>query len=124
MSIHWILCFVFLMITPVLTIAAGILRGKGLKTIGQKGGYNTLLSVSSQEAWNIAQALCGKRYVIFGIVMAVLSGIILFAVPDSNTLNLYIFTGMLLLVQGLFEILLISSVEMALRARYQAKPAD
>lgn len=66
----WILCLFLLMIAPYLTLEAGILRKKKCATLGAGRGYRTELSMASQEAWDYAQQICSKRYMIAGILMA------------------------------------------------------
>lgn len=123
MSIHWILCLAALLTTPALDIILGLIRSKGLP-VGAKYGYKTILSLSSKEAWTHAQHASGMRYVMTGIVMGIASLLIMLSVPDSNTMNLYIFSVTLFLTQSIFEILLISSVESELRTKFSKKAVD
>ena len=115
----WILCLFLLMIAPYLTVEAGLLRRK--KCAGR--GYRTQLSMASQEAWDFAQQLCSKRYILGGIVMGIAALLLIKAAPVESVVSLYVFT----VVIGLFEvvavILLIASVETSLRKRYAPKAA-
>ena len=103
----WILCLFLLMIAPYLTVEAGLLRRKKC----------------AQEAWDFAQQLCSKRYILGGIVMGIAALLLIKAAPVESVVSLYVFT----VVIGLFEvvavILLIASVETSLRKRYAAKTA-
>lgn len=67
----WILCLFLLMIAPYLTVEAGLLRRKKCAALGAGRGYRTQLSMASQEAWDYAQQLCSKRYILGGIVMGI-----------------------------------------------------
>ena len=67
----WILCLFLLMIAPYLTVEAGLLRRKKCAALGAGRGYRTQLSMASQEAWDFAQQLCSKRYILGGIVMGI-----------------------------------------------------
>ena len=62
----WILCLFLLMIAPYLTVEAGLLRRKKCAALGAGRGYRTQLSMASQEAWDFAQRLCSKRYILGG----------------------------------------------------------
>ena len=112
-----------LMIAPYLTVEAGLLRRKKCAALGAGRGYRTQLSMASQEAWDFAQQLCSKRYILGGIVMGIAALLLIKAAPVESVVSLYVFT----VVIGLFEvvavILLIASVETSLRKRYAAKTA-
>ena len=123
MSFHFILCLIALLVTPALDVALGFTRGKGLN-FGAKFGYKTSLSLSSADAWAHAQHASGTRYIITGIVMSIVTVLIMRLVPDTNAMNLYIFSVTLFLMQSVFEILLISSVESELRAKYGKKVSN
>ena len=97
----WILCLFLLMIAPYLTLEAGVLRKKKCAALGAGRGYRTELSMASQEAWDYAQQICSKRYMIAGILMAVAA----------------------LLFIRVTVILLIASVETSLRKRFVPKTA-
>ena len=113
----WILCLFLLMIAPYLTVEAGLLRRKKCAALGAGRGYRTQLSMASQEAWDFAQQLCSKRYILGGALLLIK------AAPVESVVSLYVFT----VVIGLFEvvavILLIASVETSLRKRYAPKTA-
>lgn len=119
----WILCLFLLMIAPYLTVEAGLLRRKKCAALGAGRGYRTQLSMASQEAWDFAQRLCSKRYILGGIVMGIAAPLLIKAAPVESVVSLYVFT----VVIGLFEvvavILLIASVETSLRKRYAPKTA-
>ena len=93
------------------------------KVRGAGRGYRTQLSMASQEAWDFAQQLCSKRYILGGIVMGIAALLLIKAAPVESVVSLYVFT----VVIGLFEvvavILLIASVETSLRKRYAPKTA-
>ena len=112
-----------LMIAPYLTVEAGLLRRKKCAALGAGRGYRTQLSMASQEAWDYAQQLCSKRYILGGIVMGIAALLLIKAAPVESIVSLYVFT----VVIGLFEvvavILLIASVETSLRKRYAPKTA-
>lgn len=111
----WILCIFVLLIIPFLTAQSGYLRLKQCAEVGAERGYRSALAMSSPEAWAFAQKASSVRYIITGIVMAVLSLVIAFSLPTDSVLNLIIFTGTLMLFQTAAVIVLISTVESQLR---------
>lgn len=119
----WILCLFLLMIAPYLTVEAGLLRRKKCAALGAGRGYRTQLSMASQEAWDYAQQLCSKRYILGGIVMGIAALLLIKAAPVETVASLYVFTAVI----GLFEIVaviaLIASVETSLRKRFAPKAA-
>lgn len=117
----WILCIFIVLIVPVLVAQVGFLRMRGCKSMDAPRGYRSTLSLSSAEAWAFAQKASSGRYIITGLVMAVLSLLLILAVPSDVVLNLFIFTGTILLFQAAAVIVLISTVESQLRARYGEK---
>ena len=119
----WILCLFLLMIAPYLTVEAGILRIKKCAALGAGRGYRTQLSMASQEAWDYAQKLCSKRYIIGGIAMAAAALLLIRLAPTDTLTNLYVFTGAIALFEVVTVIMLIASVETSLRKRYAPKAA-
>lgn len=88
----WILCLFLLMIAPYLTVEAGLLRRKKCAALGAGRGYRTQLSMASQEAWDYAQQLCSKRYILGGIVMGIAALLLIKAAPVESVVSLYVFT--------------------------------
>lgn len=80
----WILCLFLLMIAPYLTLEAGVLRKKKCAALGAGRGYRTELSMASQEAWDYAQQICSKRYMIAGILMAVAALLFIRVAPTDT----------------------------------------
>ncbi len=119
----WILCLFLLMIAPYLTVEAGILRIKKCASLGAGRGYRTQLSMASQEAWDYAQKLCSKRYIIGGIAMAAAALLLIRLAPTDTLTNLYVFTAAIALFEVVTVIVLIASVETSLRKRYAPKAA-
>lgn len=119
----WILCLFLLMIAPYLTLEAGILRKKKCAALGAGRGYRTELSMASQEAWDYAQQICSKRYMIAGILMAVAALLFIRVVPTDTLASLYVFTAVIALFEVVTVILLIASVETSLRKRFVPKAA-
>ena len=119
----WILCLFLLMIAPYLTVEAGILRIKKCASLGAGSGYRTQLSMASQEAWDYAQKLCSKRYIIGGIAMAAAALLLIRLAPTDTLTNLYVFTAAIALFEVVTVIVLIASVETSLRKRYAPKAA-
>ena len=89
----WILCLFLLMIAPYLTLEAGILRKKKCAALGAGRGYRTELSMASQEAWDYAQQICSKRYMIAGILMAVAALLFIRIAPTDTLASLYVRGG-------------------------------
>ena len=116
MFVSWLLCLFLMLIIPVLTLQTGYLRLRKCADMDAERGYRTALSLSSPEAWAYAQKACSVRYMVTGLVMAVLSVLIARALPYDNLLNLYIFTGTIILFQTAAVIVLISTVESGLRS--------
>ncbi|MDO5299663.1 MAG: SdpI family protein [Clostridia bacterium] len=121
MAATWILCIFILLIIPFLTLQCGFLRMNRCAKLGAERGYRSQLAMSSPEAWAYAQKACTVRYMITGVVMALLSLLIAFSLPTDSALNLFIFTGTLLLFQTAAVIVLIATVESELRNRYAPK---
>ena len=119
----WILCLFLLMIAPYLTLEAGILRKKKCAALGAGRGYRTELSMASQEAWDYAQKLCSKRYIIGGLVMGVAALMLIKSAPTETIASLYVFTAVIALFEVVTVILLIASVETSLRKRFVPKTA-
>ena len=90
--------------------------------LGAGRGYRTQLSMASQEAWDYAQQLCSKRYILGGIVMGIAALLLIKAAPVESVVSLYVFT----VVIGLFEvvavILLIASVETSCASVMRRRP--
>ena len=116
MFVSWLLCLFLMLIIPVLTLQTGYLRLRKCADMDAERGYRTALSLSSPNAWAFAQKASSVRYMVTGFVMAVLSVLIARALPYDNLLNLYIFTGTIILFQTAVVIVLISTVESGLRA--------
>ena len=119
----WILCLFLLMVAPYLTVEAGILRIKKCAELGAGRGYRTQLSMASQEAWDYAQKLCSKRYIIGGIAMAAAALLLIRLAPTDTLTNLYVFTAAIGLFEVVAVIALIASVETSLRKRFAPKAA-
>ena len=111
----WILCLFLLMIAPYLTLEAGVLRKKKCAALGA--------GRASQEAWDYAQQICSKRYMIAGILMAVAALLFIRVAPTDTLASLYVFTAVIALFEVVTVILLIASVETSLRKRFVPKTA-
>lgn len=124
MFASWILCLFLLMIAPYLTLEAGISAPrKKCAALGAGRGYRTELSMASQEAWDYAQQICSKRYMIAGILMAVAALLFIRVAPTDTLASLYVFTAVIALFEVVTVILLIASVETSLRKRFVPKTA-
>ena len=119
----WILCLFLLMIAPYLTVEAGILRIRKCAALGAGRGYRSQLSMASQEAWDYAQKLCCKRYILGGLVMGVAALLLIKAAPVETIASLYVFTAVIGLFEVVAVIVLIASVETSLRKRFAPKAA-
>ena len=119
----WILCLFLLMVAPYLTVEAGILRIKKCAALGAGRGYRSHLSMASQEAWDYAQKLCSKRYIIGGIVMGAAALLLIKSAPTETIASLYVFTAAIGLFEVVAVIALIASVETSLRKRFAPKAA-
>ena len=119
----WILCLFLLMVAPYLTVESGILRIKKCAELGAGRGYRSQLSMASQEAWDYAQQICSKRYMIAGILMAVAALLFIRIAPTDTLASLYVFTAAIGLFEVVAVIALIASVETSLRKRFAPKAA-
>ena len=88
----WILCLFLVLIAPYLLIEASVLRTRKCAQLGAPRGYRSELARSSQTAWDYAQKLCGVRYMVSGIVMALAAPALLFAAPIDTIGSLYMFS--------------------------------
>lgn len=96
---------------------------KKCAALGAGRGYRTELSMASQEAWDYAQQICSKRYMIAGILMAVAALLFIRVAPTDTLASLYVFTAVIALFEVVTVILLIASVETSLRKRFVPKTA-
>lgn len=115
MFVSWLLCLFLMLIIPVLTLQTGYLRLRKCAGMDAERGYRTALSLSSPEAWAYAQKACSVRYMVAGFVMAVIAVLVARALPYDNLLNLYVFTGTIILFETAAVIVLIATVESGLR---------
>lgn len=115
MFVSWLLCLFLMLIIPVLTLQTGYLRLRKCADMDAERGYRTALSLSSPEAWAYAQKACSVRYMVAGFVMAVIALLVARALPYDNLLNLYVFTGTIILFETAAVIVLIATVESGLR---------
>lgn len=90
MFIAKVICCALLLITPALIIRSGLLSARSASSFGASHGYRSNTSLSSPEAWTIAQKLVSVRYPIIGILLAMASLGFLLAMPITNTLTLAI----------------------------------
>lgn len=115
MFVSWLLCLFLMLMIPVLTLQTGYLRLRKCAGMDAERGYRTALSLSSPEAWAYAQKACSVRYMVTGLVMAVIAVLVARALPYDNLLNLYVFTGTIILFETAAVIVLIATVESGLR---------
>ena len=70
----WIFMLVMDLIIPAAMIGCGrFLQKKPPKSINATFGYRTTRSMKSQDAWDFAQAYCGRLWVRLGLVLLPLS---------------------------------------------------
>lgn len=119
----WILCLFLLMIAPYLTLEAGILRKKKCAALGAGRGYRTELSMASQEAWDYAQQICSKRYMIAGILMAVAALLFIRVAPTDTPCKPVCVHRRHRVVRGCHGHSAVASVETSLRKRFVPKAA-
>lgn len=115
----WLLMLIFVLIIPSVMIIIGqIYRKKPPKDINMIHGYRTPMSTSSKEAWDFAHRYFGKLWLVFGIIILILSAIgMLFVIGlDKDTVS---YTGTAItFVQMFFMIIPIIPTEIALRKNF------
>ena len=111
----WSLCLFLVLIAPYLLIEASVLRTRKCAQLGAPRGYRSELARSSQTAWDYAQKLCGVRYMVSGIVMALAAPALIFAAPIDTIGSLYMFTAVVALFEVIAVFCLVASVESSLR---------
>ena len=71
LNIMFCICVV---IVPIVTVIAGfMMKTKPPKEINDTVGYRTRRSKASQEAWDFANAYCGKVTCIYGVISLIVS---------------------------------------------------
>lgn len=121
----WGILYAINLLVPLVMIVLGILmQNVAPKKINWWCGYRTKRSMSSQEAWDFAQAYSGKWMWIVGAVMFVVTaGVWLFFMnSDKNTLD--IASLVIVGVQTVLLILTIVPVEIALKKRFGQTKAN
>lgn len=58
-----------LLVPVIIMIAGGVMKSNAVGEINYLLGYRTKRSMSSSEAWHFANELCGKIWLIGGLVM-------------------------------------------------------
>ena len=115
MSFEWILCTLLLMIIPAIMIYAGYVRQSRCAQVGAKYGYTTQLSLSSEKAWAYAQSACPKRYMVWGVVLAVVDLLLMLLPLGAEPLSIAIYAFTLLLLELLVWGVVVCTVESGLR---------
>lgn len=115
MSLIFIACLAALLVVPAIMVYAGYKRQKLCNNIGAKHGYTTPLSLSRPEAWAYAQNACVKRYMISGVILAVISMLMMTLAADVNAAGMAAYAATLLLFELIVWGFVVISVESGLR---------
>ena len=119
----WILCLFFADDRAYLTVEAGCSAAKVRGASAPGRGYRTELSMASQEAWDYAQQICSKRYILWRHRDGNRRAVAHQGRAGRVVVSLYVFTAVIGLFEVVAVILLIASVETSLRKRYAPKTA-
>ena len=115
MSIAWILCVAVLLVIPANMIVAGYYRQHSCSKMGAKFGYATKLALTSQGAWDYAQRACPRRYIIVGVILALIALLMMLMALGINAVSTCIFASVILLLELLVWGFVYLSVESGLR---------
>ena len=109
----------FLVPVLILIMGWGLMKKPPKDRMGMVG-YRTTRSRSSQAAWEFANKLAGKYWVIEGLLLFPISALALWLLHGSMSAEGYVLAvSALLLVQALFICIPIPLVERALKERYE-----
>ena len=115
MSLAWIICLLLLLVVPAIMVFLGQTRKNLGVNIGAKYGYGSQLALSSAAAWAHAQALCPKRYILWGAILAVSTALLMLVALNANALSVCIYAFTLLLYELLTWGIVLCTVESGLR---------
>ena len=113
------LLFWFLtLVLPVLLIYLGIVRMFKCKEMKAENGYFSKISLSSQQAWDVAQKLCAKRYTPLGIIMTTITVAVNILQNAQTQQGLLLLALMIVLAQAAVSIFIVASVGMSLQKQF------
>lgn len=73
---------VILIVPVVLIICGSLMLFRPPKQINRYSGYRTKNSMRDRESWDFAQKYCGKLWLCGGAAMLLVSGLLLFLLPE------------------------------------------
>ncbi len=96
------------LITPALFIVGGLLLLiKPPNKINELYGYRTKRSKKTQIHWNLAQEISGRWLLFLGIILAIITTLTLFLVPEEYLFNPFLIFGMIVFQHIHFSIVYI-----------------
>ena len=115
----WIFMLIMALLIPTSMIVIGAIYVKRPpKNINIIYGYRTTRSMKSQEAWEFANRLIGKYWLIIGLIMIVPFGLSMLFVLNKSDDIIGIFGAILLLVEIIPLEIPIFFVEKALKKNF------
>lgn len=118
MAIILLLCVVDCL-TPLTMILLGFYFSKGgPKEVNMLFGYRTTMSTLNNDTWHYAQTLCGKLYLVSGLIEFVVTLLILYMLRNDP---LRFFVNMsigIMIVQVVIMVLVCIPVEYSLRKTF------
>lgn len=113
-----IICYLFLLIAPALTIRAA-LQAKTNPAFGAKNGFQCPTALTSKDAWAHAQKVASSRFIIGGVLMAVLGIAFMLMMPSKDTVSLLMCAGIALGLQIIALMVVMMSIEMSLESHFK-----
>ena len=111
--------FIGVLLVPLLMFISGIIMWKHPpKDINKIIGYRTARSMKNTDTWNFAHNLCGKIWLIMGILMLTLSVIVLCLFYNSTQKIIAITAGIICSIQITVMLLSILPTEFALKMKF------
>ncbi len=105
------------LLLPVIAVIAGVILQKcPPKKISGTVGYRTRRSRQSQEAWDTAQRLFGRYFVLYGVILCVAVPLIIFGI--EGVVDPYILLLLITFAELILMAFPIFAVEHQLKIRF------
>lgn len=121
MSVTWILCQLIMLVIPAYFAFVGWVRLNKAPAMNAKAGYNSESSTLSEQAWAFAQKICGKRYLIASIVLAVFSLVLANIMDAPNDISMILLAVIFAALQITIFIVLMATIEVSIRKKFVPK---
>ncbi len=119
-----ILCLLSMLVVPAYTAFVGRIRLYKAPGMNAKSGYNSESSTYSAQAWDFAQKICGKRYLVASIVMALLAVALTVSMTSLNLVNTLLLTAIYIATEFAVNIVLMASIEVSIRKKFIPKKQE